>query len=146
MENFVKSIRSLRHLTSFIISTFVRVLEEEFVIVEVASALQLVPTQTLRPLLFLKRLPVDYFMFCLWKSCGFYSSSRKLWSMAFVSDIMWNGLRSRLLPVNGPLCLPHLSCGMLCRDLLGKLINSVLKDSWRLTFLKRHFALLTCRL
>ena len=39
-------------------------------------------------------------------------------------------LRSRLLSVNGLLCFPHLSCGMLCQDLLGKLILlTVLKDS-----------------
>ena len=39
-------------------------------------------------------------------------------------------LRSRLLSLNGLLCLPHRSCGMLCRDLLGELILlTVLKDS-----------------
>ena len=37
--------------------------------------------------------------------------------------------------VNGLLCLPHLSYGMLCRDLLGKpILLTVLKHSWRLTF------------
>ena len=46
----------------------------------------------------------------------------------------------RQLLVNGPFCLLHLSYGMLSQDLLGNRFQlTLLRESWRLIFLKKHF-------